>query len=114
MPETIPGPRVKCRRCQAPIVWARTVASETGTGGKPMPLDPEPNPAGNVAVRPGRRNELLARVLKKDEDHDHRAEVRAVPHMATCRADARVSARQAEAGVIDFAAAQARRQGETP
>lgn len=114
MLEHIPGPRVKCRRCGAPIVWARTVAGENGPGGKAMPLDPEPNTSGNVAVRPGRRNELLARVLKKGEDHDRQNEIRAVPHMATCRADQRVLDRQAELGVVDFAAAKARRQERTP
>lgn len=68
--------------------------SETGRGGKPMPLDPDPNPAGNVAVRPARKGQLIARVLKKDEDHDHRAEVRAMPHAATCGANPAVAGRK--------------------
>ena len=109
MPDRIQAPRRKCGRCGAPIVWARTVAGENGPGGKAMPLDPDPNPAGNVAVRHARRNELLARVLKADEDHDPQVEVRAVPHFATCRADQKVAERQAAAGVIDFAAARARK-----
>lgn len=74
----------KCPRCKAPIVWARTVASVNGPGGKPMPLDFEPNPAGNVAASVGPGQTIRARVLTKDEDHDHRAEWRAMPHFPTC------------------------------
>ena len=48
-------------------------------------------------------------MLKADEDHDPQVEVRAVPHFATCRADQKVAERQAAAGVIDFAAARARK-----
>jgi hypothetical protein len=33
-----------CRRCKAPIVWART------EHGRTMPLDPEPVVGGNIAV----------------------------------------------------------------
>lgn len=33
-----------CRLCSAPLRWART------SNGKPMPLDPEPNDAGNVTL----------------------------------------------------------------
>lgn len=75
MPDKIRGRRARCNRCKAPIVWARTVAGENGPGGKAIPLDPEPNPDGNLAVREQRRGELLARVLKKDEEHDHMTEV---------------------------------------
>lgn len=98
----IRGRLSKCTRCKAPIVWARTVAGENGPGGKAMPLDPEPNPAGNVAVRPQRRGELLARVLKADEDHDHHTEVRAMPHFATCKANPAVAGKQLANEVENF------------
>lgn len=80
----IPGPRYRCRDCKQPIVWAKTMRTESGRGGKNMPLDPDPNPEGNVAVRPAHGGQLLCRVLLKDEDHDHQVEVRAMPHAATC------------------------------
>lgn len=80
----------RCNRCKAPIVWARTVATPNGPGGKAMPLDAYPNPEGNVAVRvtDRRRSVALARVLNKDEGHDHRSEVLAMPHFATCGVEA--------------------------
>jgi len=37
----------RCRSCDAHIAWVRTPA------GKLMPLDAQPNPAGNVEVRDG-------------------------------------------------------------
>lgn len=73
-----------CSRCRQPIVFARTLASETGTGGKSMPLDLYPNPDGNVAVRDTGHGHLVARVLKKDETHDRQVEQLAMPHFATC------------------------------
>jgi hypothetical protein len=74
-----------CARCKSPIVWARTVASESGAGGRSMPLDAYPDPAGNVAVYSsgGRRPTLRARVLRKDERPDP-LERLAMPHFATC------------------------------
>jgi hypothetical protein len=33
-----------CRACKAPIVWART------EHGRAMPLDPEPDSGGNIAI----------------------------------------------------------------
>ncbi|MGH3475337.1 MAG: hypothetical protein ACRDQD_00705 [Nocardioidaceae bacterium] len=74
----------RCRACKAIVLWARTVASESGAGGKPMPLDPEPNPEGNVAVRQTGPHTYLARALKKDETHDRTAEKLHMPHFATC------------------------------
>jgi hypothetical protein len=35
-----------CRHCGAPVRWVTTAKR-----GKPMPLDPEPNPEGNVILR---------------------------------------------------------------
>lgn len=78
-----------CRVCQAPLVWAVTLASETGAGGKRMPLDAEPNPAGNVAVRQTGPRSLVARVLGNDETADVFAERVYMPHFATCAGAAR-------------------------
>jgi hypothetical protein len=78
----------RCGRCGLPIAWARTLAGPNGPGGKAMPLDPEENPAGNVAVRNlGDRwhPRLVARVLGKDDTLDEVAEIRAMPHFATCQ-----------------------------
>lgn len=67
------------------MVWARTLATESGRGGKAMPLDPVENPAGNVAARAlSSSGQLVARVLCKDETHDVTTEIRAMPHAATC------------------------------
>jgi hypothetical protein len=77
----------RCRLCGQRIAFIRTMASETGRGGKMMPLNPEPDPAGNVAVRYPDR--LYGRVLCKDEHHDEHAERLYMPHMATCAGTAR-------------------------
>lgn len=73
-----------CRRCEKPIGWARTAATESGRGGKAMPLDPTPDPKGNVAVSEPRRGLLVARVLHKGESHVNGVEDLYVPHFATC------------------------------
>lgn len=75
---------LKCRICGTPIMWARTLASESGAGGKAMPIDPEPNPEGNVAVRQTGPGRYVARVLKDGESHDTYSEKRHMPHFATC------------------------------
>jgi hypothetical protein len=79
---------LKCAVCGGPIIWARTMASESGRGGKAMPLDPEPNPEGNVAARVTSRTPYglgrVCRVLAKDEQHDHQTEQLYMPHFATC------------------------------
>jgi hypothetical protein len=80
----LPGRRAKCSRCGEVIVFARTLASPSGRGGKAMPLDLAANPEGNVAVRETSPGRLVARVLGKDETHDATVEVRAMPHFATC------------------------------
>lgn len=82
------GRALKCSRCQAPIVFARTMATESGRGGKAMPLDLYPNPDGNVAVRNTGGGHLVARVLGKEETHDRTVEVLAMPHFATCGVEA--------------------------
>ena len=85
--DLLPGRVMVCHRCKAEIVFARTMASPTGTGGKHMPLDRVPNPEGNVAVREVATGVLWCRVLGKDETHDIHTEVRAMPHFRTCQKD---------------------------
>jgi hypothetical protein len=34
-----------CRSCGARVLWVRTAT------GKPMPVDPRPNPSGNIRLR---------------------------------------------------------------
>lgn len=75
----------KCALCGRSLVFALTVATERGTGGKWMPIDLAPNPEGRVAVRDTGRT-LLARPLAADETHDTTTEVLATPHPATCPA----------------------------
>lgn len=86
--------RAICRLCGEQIAFIRTMASETGRGGRLMPLNPEPDPAGNVAVRYPDR--LYGRVLRKDEHHDEHAERLYMPHVATCAGSARNIAKAAE------------------
>lgn len=85
---------IVCGLCRQPIRFIRTMASESGRGGKMMPLNPDPDPAGNVAVRYPDR--LYGRVLCKDEHHDEHAERLYMPHMATCAGTARNIAKAAE------------------
>lgn len=82
--DRLPGRVQTCNRCKAPFVFARTVATERGKGGKPMPIDLVPRPDGNVAVRIDEGRWLYARVLAKDETHDLHTEVLCMPHFATC------------------------------
>lgn len=59
-----------CRSCNATIRWERTAA------GKPIPLDPEPRPDGNLCIRDD------GRVVS---DHGFPASApRYVTHFATC------------------------------
>lgn len=67
-----------CRRCLRPVIWARTEAHN-----KPLPLDPEPDEAGNQAVfREGEA--WRARQLSGD-DRPYSFETRYMPHVATCK-----------------------------
>lgn len=99
----LPGRRTKCALCGAPIVFARTLSTPTKRGGKAMPLDPTTNLTGNVAVRDQGHGRLVARVLAKDEDHDHFTELRAMPHFATCPGTARNLGAAAEAFLAEEA-----------
>lgn len=100
----IPGRRLRCVLCKDPIVFARTVRSETGRGGKMMPLNPTTDAAGNVAVRviDSTRGILTARVLGADDGLDTHTELRAMPHFATCKGAGRNIAKDAEAFLADL------------
>ena len=65
----------RCKSCCAPIRWARTAA------GKPIPLDLEPVPGGNIQLRDG-----VARVLTPIEAMIEPLEggPRFLSHFATC------------------------------
>lgn len=63
-----------CRSCGAPVVWVRTEA------GRPMPLDPEPTPTGNVIYT----DEADRRVKVVGTADDLFATDRYVSHFATC------------------------------
>lgn len=65
-----------CRSCGAEITWARTPAN------KAMPLDAEPNPAGNVMLADGGAQVLGPLELSGLTDAE-REELR-MPHHATC------------------------------
>lgn len=107
-PRRLPGTSSTCQLCKRPIVWATTVAGPNGPGGKSQPFDPVEDPDGNVAIRPAARGRLLARALGKDDTVDRGIEYQAMPHAATC-ARAPATAPVLPAGVIDLAAARARR-----
>lgn len=73
-------PRHECRDCAAPIVFARL------DSGKAIPLDPMPNPRGNVACQliAGR---LHGHVLSETRPYPYgnlTDAVRMTPHAATC------------------------------
>lgn len=80
----IPGSRSRCRDCKELIVFAMVMRSESGRGGKHMALNPEQDPAGNVAVRGTSHGRAVCRVLRKDESYVVGHEVPAMPHAATC------------------------------
>jgi hypothetical protein len=62
-----------CKYCGAPLRWV-----ETFEGGR-MPLDPEPNPGGNVYMLDGR-----ARVLTSADRESALPPTRWMPHAASC------------------------------
>ena len=70
---------VPCESCQAPIIFA-VVHNNAGRKLKHMPLNADPDPAGNVAVRPGT---MTGYVLRKGQKAVP-PEVTYLPHFATC------------------------------
>ena len=67
-----------CDSCTAAIVWAVTQDRK-----RRMPLNAEPDDAGNVAAYHDQTGRLIARVLRKNEE-PHGYERRYMPHFATC------------------------------
>lgn len=91
-----------CRQCGLDVLWALTK-----TGAK-MPVDPEPNEGGNVAVYRDHLGQLRARVVMVGapiEDYERRA----MPHIATCVKKAPTPKPMPE-GVVSLAAARDRRR----
>ncbi len=82
-----------CDKCRAPVRWALTPL------GKRIPLNPHPDPDGNVAAYRDGTGRWVARVLHKDEQ-PLGWERRYMPHFATCTARAKQQARAAN--VIPF------------
>ena len=72
------GRLAECHECSAPIVFARL---DTG---KAIPLDPLPNPAGNVAVL--RVGHTLQGYVVSARRPFASPYVRAMPHHASCEA----------------------------
>lgn len=63
-----------CRSCHAPVRWVRTAK------GQPMPLDRDPNPAGNVLLDAHGR----AEVCRQGDPRLLEARPVYMPHHATC------------------------------
>lgn len=66
-----------CKRCGQRVNWAIT------RKGKRMPVDPQPDPEGNLAVHRDGKGEFRARVLV-DGEEPAGYERRCMPHFATC------------------------------
>lgn len=62
-----------CRTCKAPVVWAVTEK------GRPMPVDPDRVPNGNIELEDG-EDGTVARYVKADPSVE-----RHVSHFATCQ-----------------------------
>lgn len=73
-----------CRECQQPILFA-VVSNREGRAPSRMPLDPRPDPAGNVACYRDGTGRLLGRVLGKGQERAGYERVY-MPHFATCPA----------------------------
>jgi hypothetical protein len=67
----------RCRYCHRRLIFAYTVNN------KLMPLDPVPNPAGNVAVYRDDRGDLIATVLSANRQKQPH-EMLHMAHFATC------------------------------
>lgn len=70
-----------CRSCGQPMRWVTTAAT-----GKAMPLDPEPDPAGNVVLSSDLLGGASAQVLGAGEAFGarERGETLYMAHHATC------------------------------
>lgn len=62
----------KCKGCGAPIAWA-----EWSSSGSPIPLDPNPNANGNLAL-------VAGKVHRYGPEDERLLRERYMPHHATC------------------------------
>jgi hypothetical protein len=86
----VPSPRkVRCTRCGKPVIFA-VVSNKRGEPRKRMPLDPSPDPGGNVAVMQDVTGTLTGRVLGKTVAMAYEAVH--MPHFptTTCKVAARL------------------------
>lgn len=73
---------VPCESCHAPIIFA-VVHNQAGHKPARMPLNAEPDPAGNVACFRDVTGTLQGRVLSRGQ-HPAAHETRYMTHFATC------------------------------
>ena len=66
-----------CRSCEAEVLFVPSAKT-----GKPMILDAEPNPVGNVLIRAGVAAVISRQVVAREDEQ------RWMPHHATCPAAA--------------------------
>ncbi len=78
-----------CKSCSAPIFWAqlldeagRRVRTESGRM-KAMPVNAQPDPAGNVVLFHREGEGIVCRVLRRGEEPPPGARLR-TSHFATC------------------------------
>jgi hypothetical protein len=95
---------VRCGRCPASFVFAITEA------GRSMPVDVEPDVAGNVAVHVDASGRVRARIVSAELplqpwEHLH------LPHFATCGAPSKPPARRQDNVVPLYRKRAARRAG---
>jgi hypothetical protein len=75
-----PARRGRCRYCGQPVVWVRTVT------GSMMPINPMPDPGGNIIARAAADGGARAAVLNTSMQADpaYAGRERFMPHAATC------------------------------
>lgn len=69
---------VRCDWCHALILWTVTAA------GRRLPVDAEPNEAGNVAIYRDAPGTLRSRAIAADRPGLDHLERRMMPHAASC------------------------------
>ncbi|MEW2164352.1 hypothetical protein AB0912_15370 [Streptomyces sp. NPDC007084] len=89
----------RCPDCNAEILWTRTQPGATTAGGKRMAVNPNPDPAGNTAVRRDGTGTWISRRVTKElplwgPERLH------MPHQATCRAQQNQLPLDLPAGVV--------------
>ncbi len=84
----MPSPRLAvCRRCKKPVIFA-VISNQAGRPEKRMPLDPKPDPGGNVAAYQDVSGTLTGRVIGSKTSPPMRHERVYMPHFptTTCKA----------------------------